>query len=371
MTNGELFAYVGFNVFPGIGPARFSLLIDYFGSAEAAWKAAEKELLRVHMPERIVREFVSFRRGFNGEDGKEYFRKLEQSGVVILTKKNPKYPKLLSQISDAPYVLYVKGKRSEIPINLDRTIAVVGTRRITAYGREVTRSLTTELVACGFTIVSGMAYGVDAVAHTAAMDAGGKTIAVLGCGIDIIAPPSNTALYHRIAGGGGAIVSEVPLGIRPAVGLFPARNRIISGLSLGVVVTEGADDSGALITARNAGEQGREVFAVPGPITSAYSRGPARLLKNGAKLVESVDDIMEELGITHHPKTYNHQRSREYAGLTKEEETLVMILTKDTASIDELVRVSGLTTQVVSATLTVLEMKGIVKSTGDNLYRLA
>jgi DNA processing protein len=266
--------------------------------------------------------------------------------------------------------LYVLGKKHG-PIDLERTIGVVGTRKITPYGREITKSLVSQLVAYGFTIVSGMAYGVDAVAHQAAIDAGGKTIAVLGCGIDVIAPSCNANLYQTIANGNGAIVSEMPLGMRPNKGLFPARNRIISGLSLGVVVTEGADDSGALITARNAGEQGREVFAVPGPITSRYSAGPAKLLKNGAKLVETVNDIIEELGITANKQTNKSNFNKRISELTSKEERKIVELLKDQpVAIDELVRGSNLTTQVVGATLTVLEMKGIVKDIGDNVYGL-
>jgi DNA processing protein len=274
----ETAAWVGFSVFPGIGPVRFRLLLEHFGTASNAWDAPLSD------------KFVHFRKTF---DTDEYLRRLEKLHVEVLTLNNPKYPQLLKEIDDPPFLLYVKGRGSKI--NLDKTIAVVGTRRVTPYGEEVTKKLVRELVARGFTIVSGMAYGVDAVAHKTAILAGGKTIAVLGCGIDIIAPSSNASLYWAIVNGGGAVVSEMPLGLRPAKGLFVARNRIISGLSRGVVVTEGADDSGALITARNAGEQGRDVFAVPGPITSKYSRGPARLLKNGAKLVESADDIIEEL----------------------------------------------------------------------------
>jgi len=274
----ETRSWVGFSVFPGIGPVRFRLLLEHFGTAKKAWEAPLSD------------KFVDFRKKF---DIDAYLQRLEKLHVSVLTLNNPKYPKLLGQIDDAPFLLYVKGRGSKI--NLDKTIAVVGTRRITEYGENVTKKLVRELVARGFTIVSGMAYGVDAVAHKTAIEAGGKTIAVLGCGIDIIAPPSNASLYWAIVNGGGAVVSEMPLGLRPAKGLFVARNRIISGLSRGVVVTEGADDSGALITARNAGEQGRDVFAVPGPITSELSRGPARLLKNGAKLVESADDIIEEL----------------------------------------------------------------------------
>lgn len=273
--------WVAFSVFPGIGPVRFGHLLNTFGTAKAAWEAPLSD------------KFIHFRKTF---DIDEYLEKLNTLHVSVLTLSDPKYPKLLKEISDPPFLLYIRGKNTGEPINLDQTIAVVGTRNITPYGQEVTRRLVTELVAHGFTIVSGMAYGVDAVAHQAAIDAGGKTIAVLGCGIDIIAPAGNAKLYRKIGEEGfGAIVSEMPLSLRPDKGLFIARNRIISGLSLGVVVTEGAGESGALITARNAGEQGREVFAVPGPITSRYSAGPAQLIKKGAKLVESVEDILDEI----------------------------------------------------------------------------
>ncbi len=272
--------WVAFSAFPGIGPVRFRSLLEHFGSAKKAWGAPLSDT------------FINFRKKF---DIDEYLLKLENLHVSVLTLNNPKYPQLLKQIPDAPFLLYIKAKPGQDKLTLERTIAVVGTRNITTYGEEVTKRLVTGLVSYGFTIVSGMAYGVDAVAHQAAIDAGGKTIAVLGSGIDIIAPPSNARLYQAIGEEGqGAIVSEMPLGLRPNKGLFIARNRIISGLSMGVLVTEGAGDSGALITARNAGEQGREVFAVPGPITSPYSRGPAKLLKAGAILVETVEDIVHE-----------------------------------------------------------------------------
>lgn len=355
--------WVAFSVFPGIGPARFKLLFNYFGSARAAWEAPFSTFKEIKLGEKLSDEFDRFRKTFALD---KYLQQLEALHVSVLTLSDPKYPKLLKQIPDAPFVLYIKGKKTQQPISLDRTIAVVGTRKITPYGKNVTERLVSDLVACGFTIVSGLAYGVDAVAHQAALDAGGKTIAVLGCGIDIIAPPSNARLYAAIAKGGGAIISEMPLGLRPNKGLFPARNRIISGLSLGVVVTEGAHDSGALITARNAAEQGREVFAVPGPITSPYSGGPARLLKNGAKLVETVEDILEELNLP----SLSNLTKKQIKGETAEEEKILDLLADRQFHIDELVRTSGLTTAVVAATLTVLELRGIVKDYGEKTYGL-
>lgn len=211
----------------------------------------------------------------------------------MLRITDAKYPVLLKEIPDPPKILWIRGHGDKI--NLSKTIAIVGTRQITPYGEKVTRTLAGELVGQGYTIVSGMAMGVDTVAHQSAINAGGKTIAVLGCGIDIIAPQRNTDLYWHIVNGHGAVVSEFAPGVHPDKKRFVTRNRIISGLSKGVVVIEGTDRSGTLITARYAAEQGREVFAVPGPITSKFSRAASTLLKNGAKLVESADDILEEL----------------------------------------------------------------------------
>ncbi|HUD19880.1 MAG TPA: DNA-processing protein DprA [Patescibacteria group bacterium] len=373
----ETECFIGFNVFPGIGPIRFKLLLDYFGSAREAWRAPLVTLRKIKLGEKLSGEFDHFRKSF---DLDAYISNLNKLHVSVLTLKDPRYPILLSRIPDAPFVLYVKGKpsytkateggeRHKIPLDLTRTVAVVGTRKITPYGEEVTRRLVEGLASYGCTIVSGLAYGVDAVAHRSAIDAGGKTIAVLGCGIDIIAPPSNARLYYDIADGAGAIVSEVPLGMRPTKGLFPARNRIISGLSLGVLVTEGADDSGALITARYAGEQGRDVFAVPGPITSPYSRGPAKLLKNGAKLVESVEDILEELNIPANLAKDAEDLDKKIQELTSAEEKKIAVLLSDRRMyIDEIVRVSGLTARQVGSTITLLEMKRIIKDYGEKVY---
>ncbi|MDP1723062.1 MAG: DNA-processing protein DprA [Candidatus Gottesmanbacteria bacterium] len=364
--------WVAFSVFPGIGPVRFKLLRDYFGSVVDAWNASPQALRKIHLGEKLVQEFIIFRESFPLDD---YLTQLGKQHVHILTLDDPRYPKRLKEIPDAPFLLYIKAKPGQEKLNLDRTIAVVGTRKITHYGEEVTRRIVKGLVAHGFTIVSGMAYGVDAVAHQTAIDAGGKTIAVLGCGIDIIAPPSNARLYRAIGEeGGGAIVSEMPLGLRPNKGLFPARNRIISGLSMGVVVTEGADDSGALITARNATEQGREVFAIPGPITSPYSRGPASLIKKGAKLVERVEDILEELNINTTPSTAlrtgnpANTTKTQYKADTKEEQIIIDQLQKEPMHIDEIVRSSGLTASAVAASITILEMKHVIRDYGEKNY---
>jgi DNA processing protein len=363
MTERE--AYIAFSVFPGIGPMRFKLLTEYFGSAKAAWEATAGEFQKINLGEKLTQKFSEFRKTFDIDD---YMKQLSYHHVNTLLWSEEKYPKLLKEISDAPFLLYVKSKPLMERIDMERTIAVVGTRKATPYGRDVTRRITEELVDAGFTIVSGMAYGIDAVAHETAIALGGKTIAVLGCGVDIIAPPTNVGIYKKLTEEGyGAVISEMPLGMRPSKGLFPARNRIISGLSWGVLVTEGANDSGALITARYAGDQGRDVFAVPGPITSPYSRGPTFLLKNGAVLVESARDIMDALGI----KNQQKKSKREDAALTNVEEKRIMAcLTGGGKHIDEIVRMSKLSTPTVFSTLTVLEMKGIIKDIGGKVYEI-
>lgn len=215
--------------------------------------------------------------------------------METLTLDDPRYPTLLKEIPDPPPVLYVEAHTPFDDLPLARAIAVVGTRRVTPYGEAVTRSIVRGLVEAGLAIVSGMALGVDSIAHQTALACGGTTIAVLGCGTDIIYPPRNAELYRAIARERGAIISELPPGTRPTSAQFPRRNRIVSGLSLGVVVIEGSEHSGSLITARLAAEQGRDVFAVPGPVTSPMSRAPAMLIKQGAKLVERAEDILEEL----------------------------------------------------------------------------
>lgn len=360
----EIDYWLAFSVFPGIGPIRFRRLIAHFTTPQKAWKASRIDLANAGLSSRLIDSFLEFRRKY---DMDKYAGRLAKQHVSVLTLANSRYPPLLREISDAPFVLYVKGKKPKTPINLHRTIGVVGTRNSTPYGREVTARLVRDLVQEGFTIVSGLAIGIDTVAHETALKEGGSTIAVLGCGIDIVAPSVNARLYADIAGGGGAIVSEMPLGHRPDKGLFPARNRIISGLSLGVVVVEGAEDSGALITARNAAEQGRDVFAVPGPITSRYARGPARLLKEGARLVESVDDILDEL---HIERTDGIGSEKPKTGRTMEEQKILEALSAGSAHIDELMNATGLTMQVVGATITLLEMKGIVKDFGGKTYGL-
>ena len=356
--------WVGFNVFEGIGPVRFKLLLDYFGSAKKAFNAPEKDWREIGLGKKLVENFLSFRKSF---DSDSYFLRLERLGINVLCAEEENYPKLLKEIGDKPPVLYVKsttGIKGITSIAGRKAVAVVGTRKVTAYGRQVTEMITEGLVAAGLTIVSGLARGVDEIAHKTAIDSQGLTIAVLGCGLDIIYPPEHKDLAEKIVESGGAIISEFPLGMQAMPGNFPARNRIISGLSLGVVVTEAAEDSGSLITASCAAEQGREVFAVPGPITSPLSKGTAELIKKGAKLVSGVEDILEELGLEVSGVPRVSRVSRVPRGELKEDEQkIVDLLENENLHIDEMARILEMDSGKIGSLLSLLEIKGIIKKT--------
>lgn len=362
--NSDLPYIVGFSAFPGIGPVRFRLLLNYFSSAKAAWEAPEATLLSTGLGEKLTRSFVAFRARF---DAKSYIQRLNDLLVRTVSLTDERYPKRLKEIPDAPFLLYVRGKPGKTRIDLDRAIAVVGTRRVSRYGEEMTERIVTGLVAAGCPIVSGMAYGVDAVAHRTALSCGGQTVAVLGCGVDVIAPASNTALYWDIINSGrGAVVSEMPLGLRPNKGMFPARNRIVSGMSIGVVVMEGTHHSGALITARYAAEQGREVFAVPGSVTNPLSQASSVLIKNGATLVESSEDIVSSLGFPAGASQVQTVPKKQDPRIQR----ILDILSFGPKHIDDIVRESGLTMEKLAGILTVLELDGIVKDLGERTYGL-
>ena len=348
--------WLGFSSFSGIGPGKFAKLLSEFGTAEKAWKADFSFLEKV-LGKALTPQFVKFRDGFSIV---EYEKKLQKAKVSFLILTDKEYPKLLSQIKKPPFVLYYIGSLEILRCAQDdKTIAIVGTRRITEYGKQVTQSLTSDLVNSGFVIVSGLALGVDAIAHKATIANKGKTIAVLGCGVDCCYPRENQQIYNSILESGGAIVSEYPLSQQPSKGSFPSRNRIISGLSQGVIVTEGAFDSGALYTAADAFSNGRPVFAVPGPITSSLSKGPHGLIAKGAKLISGAEEVLAAL----QPGAGAQKRKSaiEIKGDTKEEQKIIDLLQNESVHFDEIVKRTGIKSSKLGGILSVMEMKGMVK----------
>lgn len=357
--NPQLKFWLGFNHVNGIGPAKVQALLGYYGNLQAAWQANTSDLRQIGFDQRTLEQFLQEREAL---DLDRLLEAAEASNVQILTWESDDYPAQLREIVNSPPVLFVRGEL----LPADRwAVAVVGTRRRTPYGRLVTRELVTGLAKSGVTIVSGLARGIDGEAHLTALEQGGRTIAVLGSGVDQIYPPEHRDLAARIINGRGAVVSDYPLGTQPESKNFPPRNRIISGLSMGVLVVEAGAKSGALITTRFAVEQDRDVFAVPGNINSFASQGPNRLIQQGAKLVTRVEDILEEL---------NLQMAVEQADLhvalpeSAEEAALIGALSTVPTHVDELSRTTGMPIGMVSSTLTLLELKGIVQQVGGMSY---
>lgn len=293
--------WVGINMVKGIGAVRFKTLLDAFGNAEAAWNATPQALQDAGLSAKIVDTFQRVRKGVSLEQVAE---RIQNLGVQVLTWDDETYPRHLKEIDQPPPVLYVRGN---LKAEDEWAVAMVGTRKVTAYGRQVAEEVATALAHNGVTIVSGLARGVDSIAHQAALNAGGRTLAVLGNGVDLIYPPENCKLADQIMQQ-GALVSDYALGTQPDGQNFPPRNRIISGLSLAVIIVEAGDTSGALITAGFAAEQGRDVFAVPGNINAPQSRGTNRLIRDGAQPLLSPQDVLEALNLT---MVTEHQAARD------------------------------------------------------------
>jgi DNA processing protein len=325
--------------------------MDYFGSARAAWEADELSLGRAGLDHRAVGSLRQTRGRL--DPGEELARTLA-AGIDVLTWDDKVYPSYLKEIPDPPPVLYLRG---DLQPRDQWAVAVVGTRRLTSYGKHVARQLVADLVASGVTIVSGLARGIDGIAHQAALEMGGRTLAVLGSGIDHIYPPEHRSLAQRIAQQ-GAILSDFPPETSPEPGNFPRRNRIVSGLSLGVLVIEAGERSGATITARCALEQGRDVFAVPGNINARASLGTNRLIQQGAKLVLNANDVLEELNMT---MVEQHVAVQLALPETREEAYLLQMLSDQPCHVDELSRSAGLPVAQVTSALTMMELKGMVR----------
>ena len=362
---------------PGVGSILRRRLLAHFGTPEAIFAASPADLLAVEKVGPKLVEAISRLAG--SRVAEETVDLCRRRGVEIVAEGTAAYPRLLAQIDDPPPLLFMKGRLEPCD---GLAVSIVGARHATAYGRRIACQLAAALARAGYTIVSGLARGIDAAAHRGALDAGGRTLAVLGSGVLSVYPPEHAELAVEIAGR-GAVISEAPPLATPIPGAFPSRNRIVSGLALGTLVVEAADRSGALITARLAGEQGREVFAVPGPIDSRMSRGCNRLIRDGAKLVTNVDDILEEFGPLFEPTQApdgREVRSPAELRLDAVEQTVLATLDRAVADagggvreidIDELVASCDLAVSRILSAIGALEMRRIIRRLpGNRVTRL-
>jgi DNA processing protein len=342
---------------PYIGPARIERLLQRFGTLQAAWSASRDEL-RATLEPRPLAELLAVR---GRVDPQKELDRIEAMGIRVTHPGHPMYPRLLAEISGRPSILYLRGEMLSVD---DASVAIVGTRRATPYGRQSAERVAAELAQAGVTVISGLARGVDAVAHRAALEAGGRTIAVLGSGSDVIYPSEHRKLAEQIMEN-GAVVTEHPPGTKPDAQNFPARNRIISGLSLGVVVIEAPRRSGALITASFAGDQGREVFVIPGNVFASTSEGTNSLLRDGARLVRDGADVLEDLGLGSEAGTAVVQSQMP---LDENERRLYEALSGEARHIDELAEEAGLLAGQAGALLLTMELKGLVRNHGAQFY---
>ncbi len=352
--------WVGFNYVKGIGAVRLRRLLEIFdGDLRAAWTAPYEKLVATRLHLRLVETILRVRAQIDLE---RVWENITAKGIRVLTWEDESYPSLLKEIDQPPPVLYLRG---EFLPEDETAVAVVGTRRVSAYGKQVAEELATFLVRNQITVISGMARGTDAIAHQAALSAGGRTFAVLGSGVDTIYPPEHRKLAEEISQS-GAVMSDYPPGTPPESSNFPPRNRIISGLSLATVVIEAGETSGALITANFAAEQGRDVLAVPGNIHSPNSKGVNRLIQNGARPLLTPQDVLEALNLDQ----INTQRSaRRTLPADETEARLMAVMSEGAMSADEISFLSGLPIEKVSATLALMELKGLVRNLGGMNYR--
>ena len=350
--------WIGFNLIKGIGAVRMQALIRHFGDLEVAWKAAPADLAQASLGLKVIERIIQARESVDLE---KLWAKIEAQGIKILTWEDEAYPQRLKEIEQPPPVLYLRGEY--LPDDLF-AVAIVGTRRVTAYGRQITEELSSFLAANGITVISGLARGVDSIAHQTALRAGGRTIGVLGSGVDKIYPPEHRALAEQMVDC-GAIISDYAPGTPPDASNFPPRNRIISGLSLAVVVVEAGETSGALITAEFAAEQGREIFAVPGSILAPQSKGTNKLIQNGALPLLSVDDLMQALDLT---RVGEHKAARKIIPTDETEARLLSVLGAEPLHVDEIRNQTELPIERVSAALALMELKGMVRQVGGMNY---
>ena len=350
--------WVAFSLVKGIGAVRFQALLNYFGDPQIAWGAPAGALREAGLSEKVIENVVELRSSLNLD---QVWEKLEAKGITVLIQTDENYPRRLQELDQPPPVIYMRG---ELTSEDEWAVAVVGTRRATAYGRQVAEDVAGTLARNGVSVISGLARGVDSISHQAALQAGGRTIAVLGSGLDRIYPPENKRLAEQIVTR-GALISDYPPGTPPEASNFPPRNRLISGLSLAVVIIEAGQTSGALITAAFAADQGREVFAVPGNITSPGSKGTNRLIRDGAQPLLHPEQILEALEMT---MVAEQRTARVVLPADAVEAQLFEALEQEPLHIDEIRSRTDLPIERVTATLTLMELKGMVRQVGGMQY---
>ena len=358
MTKEEKYL-VAFSSFVPFGPARMGLLLRYFGSAEKSWKARTSTLAKTGLSEGLVQKFAKHRANF---DAKRYFDLIKKNKLKVIFDYDDKYPERLKEIDSHPKTLYVKGNFRASDKN---AVAIVGSRKMTSYGKEVARKFGEELASLGVTIVSGLARGVDSEAHKGALLAGGRTIAILGGGLDDIYPSENTMLARKISQN-GCLLSEYPLGHPALPHNFAARNRIISALSKAIVVVEGESKSGTLLTVKHGLDQGKTIFAVPGQITSPLSRAPNFLIKEGAIIATDTQDILDELNMQ---LMVDHEEVEKILPEDKIELRLLATIANEPLHLDEIVRISNVSISQASSKIIGMEIKGLVKNMGKGMYK--
>lgn len=350
-----------FSLVPEIGPKKIFQLLNHFQNIKELFEAGQKDLKKTGLDEKTINNISGAK---NEIDWQKKYHELEEKNIKIVAFPEENYPRLLKEIYSPPLVLYYKGKLTpeEYPL------AVVGTRKTSSYGRQITEEIVRPLAVAKITIISGLALGIDTLAHQAALSASGRTIAVLGSGLGLIYPRTNQKLAEKIIESGGLIFSEFPPDYPPLKNNFPRRNRIISGLSLGTLIIEAPIKSGALITARYSLEQNREVFAVPGPIYAENATGTNNLIKMGAKAVTEYTDILEALNLEMAEK---YLENKKISPETKEEKIILEILALESLHIDKIIEHSKIEPSVATSTLTIMEMKGLVKNLGGMQYTKA
>jgi DNA processing protein len=353
--------WLAFNLVKGIGAVRLQALIDHFGDLALAWQAPIVALQAAGLSPKLAERVIQLRASI---DLDKVLNRIIAQGIELLTWEDDLYPPLLKQIDQPPPVLYLRGTLTSED---SYAVAVVGTRRVSAYGRQVAEEIGSFLASNGVTVVSGLARGVDAIAQQSALKSGGRTIAVMGCGVDRIYPPENIHLAEKVMAN-GALVSDYAPGTPPDATNFPPRNRIISGLSMATVVVEAGETSGALITAQFAVDQGRDVFAVPGNILAPQSRGTNRLIAQGAYPFLSARDLLERLHLT---QVTEQRLVRKAIPADETESQLLQVLSFEPMHMDEICHQTGFQIERVSATLVMMELKGLVRQVGGMNYIVA